>query len=63
MRRINKNVVLPQPAAQRGRSNRCLGQHVSDLPRRAEAKVARHLLDRRADPSSKEGISDCPSLL
>src|SRR5262245_26726566 len=26
-----------------------------DLPRRAEAKVAWHLLDRRADPSSKEG--------
>jgi hypothetical protein len=27
-----------------------------DLPRRAEAKVAWHLLDRRAAPSSKEGI-------
>src|SRR5206468_683674 len=27
-----------------------------DLPRRAEAKVAWHLLDRRANPSSKEGI-------
>jgi len=31
-------------------------KHVSDLPRRAEAKVALHLLDRRAAPSSKEGI-------
>jgi hypothetical protein len=27
-----------------------------DLPRRAEIKVAWLLLDRRADPSSKEGI-------
>ena len=27
-----------------------------DLPRRAEAEVAWHLLDRRAAPSSKEGI-------
>jgi hypothetical protein len=26
-----------------------------DLPGRAESKVALHLLDRRGDPSSKEG--------
>jgi hypothetical protein len=32
-------------------------QHVSDLPRRAESKVAWHLLDRRSAPSSKEGNS------
>jgi len=30
---------------------------VSDLPRRAESKVAWHLLDRRSAPSSKEGSS------
>jgi len=30
---------------------------VSDLPRRAESKVAWHLLDRRSAPSSKEGNS------
>src|SRR6266853_1698813 len=29
---------------------------MSDLPRHAEAKVALHFLDRRGDPSSKEGI-------
>jgi hypothetical protein len=28
---------------------------VYDLPRRADIKVAWHLLDRRVDPSSKEG--------
>jgi len=28
---------------------------VSDLPGRAEAKVAWHFLDRRVRPSSKEG--------
>jgi hypothetical protein len=27
----------------------------SDLPGRADSKVARHLLDRRSRPSSKEG--------
>jgi len=32
-------------------------QQVSDLPRRAESKVAWHLLDRRSAPSSKEGNS------
>ena len=30
-------------------------QQLNDLPGRAEAKVALHLLDRRARPSSKEG--------
>src|SRR5215468_1628284 len=30
-------------------------QHWSDLPGRAESKVALHLLDRRGHPSSKEG--------
>ena len=34
------------------RSNRTL----SDLPRRADFKVALNLLDRRCAPSSKEGI-------
>jgi hypothetical protein len=29
--------------------------HASDLPGRAEAMVAFHLIDRRARPSSKEG--------
>jgi hypothetical protein len=32
----------------------------SDLPRRAEIKVAWHLLDRRAAPSSKEGPNASP---
>jgi hypothetical protein len=31
---------------------------VSDLPGRTDSKVARHLLDRRVRPSSKEGIAD-----
>jgi len=31
-------------------------QHVSDLPRHADFKVALHLLERRGAPSSKEGI-------
>jgi hypothetical protein len=31
---------------------------LSDLPGRADVKVARHLLDRRIRPSSKEGIAD-----
>jgi hypothetical protein len=34
-------------------------QRWSDLPRRADFKVARHLLDRRSAPSSKEGIVVC----
>jgi hypothetical protein len=29
-----------------------------DLPRRADSKVAWHLVDRRGDPSSKEGQVD-----
>ena len=29
--------------------------HQSDLPRHAEAEEAWHLIDRRGDPSSKEG--------
>src|SRR5436190_13980330 len=32
-----------------------LPQQESDLPGRAEIKVARHLFDRRGRPSSKEG--------
>jgi hypothetical protein len=35
---------------------RCIA--LSDLPGRADSKVARHLLDRRVRPSSKEGIAD-----
>ena len=34
---------------------RRLSQQALDLPRRAESKVAFHLLDRHADPSSEEG--------
>jgi hypothetical protein len=34
-----------------------------DLPRRAEIKVAWHLLDRRADPSSKEGKTSASSTI
>ena len=34
--------------------------HKSDLPRHAEAKEAWHLIDRRGDPSSKEGIVPRP---
>ena len=40
--------------AQRGRSEVGL---LYDLPRRADFKEALHLLDRRVDPSLKEGIS------
>jgi len=36
---------------------KALLQHVSDLPRRAESRVAWHLLDRRSAPSSKEGFA------
>jgi hypothetical protein len=38
-------------------------QQVSDLPRRADFKVALHLLDRRGAPSSKEGIGSSSSLM
>jgi hypothetical protein len=31
---------------------------LSDLPGRADSKVARHLLNRRGRPSSKEGQAD-----
>jgi hypothetical protein len=34
---------------------RPLGGPEYDLPRRADSAVALHLLDRRVDPSSKEG--------
>jgi hypothetical protein len=34
--------------------------HKSDLPRHAEAKEAWHLIVRRGDPSSKEGIVPRP---
>ena len=43
--------------AQPGRSDDRV-QICSDLPGRAEAKVTRHLLDRRGRPSSKEGKTD-----
>jgi hypothetical protein len=44
-------------SAQRGEVRQLFTlRQLFDLPRRAEAKVAWHLLDRRADPSSKEGI-------
>jgi hypothetical protein len=33
-----------------------------DLPRRAEANVALHLIDRRGDPSSKEGTRRSPTI-
>ena len=33
-------------------------QELSDLPGRADSKVARHLFDRRVHPSSKEGKVD-----
>ena len=52
------NATLPQVIGAAGEVRHLLGvRQLFDLPRRAEAKVAWHLLDRRADPSSKEGIS------
>jgi hypothetical protein len=45
------NATLPQVIGAAGEV-----RQLFDLPRRAEVKVTWHLLDRRADPSSKEGI-------
>jgi hypothetical protein len=51
------NITLPQVIGAAGEVRQLFRlRQLFDLPRRAEAKVAWHLLDRRADPSSKEGI-------
>src|SRR5688572_4667559 len=47
--------------AKRGRSYKKLNR-VYDLPRRADLKVAWHLLDRRVGPSSPEGHNGNASL-
>jgi len=53
--RRSNNVSLPQEIGAAGEVRRPL-QAWSDLPRRADSKVALHLLNRRGTPSSKEGI-------
>src|SRR6266850_7943071 len=50
------NGTLPQVIGAAGEVRQLFGiRQMFDLPRRSEAKVAWHLLDRRGDPSSKEG--------
>ena len=56
-RRFN-NATLPQVIGAAGEVNHPSVQGLSDLPGRADSKVALHLLDRRGRPPSKEGIKN-----
>ena len=59
MPRRSNNVTLPKEIGAAGEVKQPVRAEF-DLPRRALFKVARHFVEGRSDPSSKEGIE--PSL-
>jgi hypothetical protein len=52
--------IVTLPLTGRSRGGQAQWVPSSDLPGRAEAKVAQHFLDRRDHPSSKEGPKRVP---